>query len=110
MTLTSTLKDGCLIITTDGYLNNTGGELIAEECYKFLDDGVNKIVIDLLLTKVVNSIGISILIEILERLINAEGKMIFINLDPAIDKTFAIMGLSQFAGKAGSLEEALGAF
>ncbi len=107
MTLSSRTIDGCLVITTDGYLNNAGGELIAAECYKHIDEGINKTIIDLTATKVVNSVGISILIEIIERLLDVEGKIIFTGLDPAVEKTFTIMGLFQFAGKAPSLDEAL---
>ena len=107
MTLTSQITDGCLIVTTDGYLNNAGGELIAAECYKHIDEGINKTIVDLTATKVVNSVGISILIEIIERLLDVEGKIVFTGLDPAVEKTFTIMGLFQFAGKAASLDEAL---
>jgi anti-anti-sigma factor len=62
---------------------------------------------DLEKSKVVNSIGISYLIEIIEKLSQNNGKMIFTNLDPAIEKTFKIMGLFQFAEKADSVDSAL---
>ena len=34
-----------------------------------------------------------------------EGKLYFTNLDPAIEKTFTIMGLFQFAEKVDSIDE-----
>ncbi len=97
-----------LVITTHGYINNHGGEKICEEAIKQVDDGVKTVILDLKDTKVVNSIGISLIIEIIEKLNNVGGKLIFINLDPTIEKTFTIMGLFQFASKANSLEEAIG--
>ncbi len=48
-------------------------------------------------TKIVNSIGISILIEIIEKMLEIEGKLAFCDLTPTIEKTFHIMGLAQYA-------------
>lgn len=107
LTLSATIKNSIVIIATSGYINNIGGEKIAQECYKYIDDGISKIVLDLKDSKVVNSIGISILIEIMEKLEDVAGKLVFINLDSAIEKTFSIMGLFQYAGKAGSIDDAL---
>ena len=70
-------------------------------------DAMNKVVIDLEKSKMINSIGISYLLEIIETLNQKEGKLVFVNLDPTIEKTFKIMGLFQFAGKADSLNSAL---
>lgn len=96
-----------LVIETFGYLNNDGGEIIAKECYKHIESGIKTIILDLKETKVVNSMGISVLIEIIDNLNQVNGKLVFINLDAAIEKTFSIMGLFQFSLKANTLQEAL---
>jgi anti-anti-sigma factor len=85
------------ILRTDGYINNTGGEEIAKEAYALLGGGVTRLLLDLEKTKIVNSIGISILIEILEKLQDQGGKLAFCRLTPTIEKTFQIMGLAQYA-------------
>ena len=103
--LISELQDKTLIIITEGYINNAGGEKIVRELEKH--SGVNKLVLNLEKSKVVNSIGISHLIEVIEKLNQINGKLIFTNLDPTIEKTFSIMGLFQFAEKADSVESAL---
>lgn len=105
--LTTELHDKTLVIITDGYINNIGGEKIVQEFDKHSD--VNKLILNLENSKVVNSIGISHLIEVIEKLNQANGKLIFTNLDPTIEKTFSIMGLFQFAGKADTVESALNA-
>lgn len=105
--LTSELIDNALVLRTDGYINNTGGERIVNEFTKYSGNGVNKVILDLEKSKVVNSIGISYLIEVIEKLNQINGKMIFANLDPTIEKTFKIMGLFQYAEKADSIELAL---
>lgn len=105
--LSSELSDKILILKTEGYINNTGGEKIIGEFSKHFENGISKVIMDLEKSKVVNSIGISYLIEIIEKLSQNNGKLVFTNLDPAIEKTFKIMGLFQFAEKADSMDSAL---
>lgn len=105
--LQSELKDNTLILRTEGYLNNIGGEKIAQEVSENLNKKISRVIIDLEKSKVVNSIGISYLIDVIEQLNENNGKLIFTNLDPTIEKTFNIMGLFQFAEKADSTDAAL---
>lgn len=90
-------RQGFAIIRTEGYINNQGGEEIAKVAYKLIDEGYKVLLLNLAGTKIVNSIGISIMIEIIEKMIEIDGKMAFCCLTPTIDKTFHIMGLSQYA-------------
>jgi anti-anti-sigma factor len=103
--LISDLHNKTLVIKTEGYINNVGGEKIVQEFSKYPE--VNKLVLNLENSKVVNSIGISHLIEVIEKLSQSDGKLVFTNLDPTIEKTFSIMGLFQFAEKADNVEAAL---
>jgi anti-anti-sigma factor len=105
--LVSEVRDMRLIITTSGYVNNIGGETIALEFNKHFEKGTKHVVINLGQSKVVNSVGMSFLIEIIEKLQEVDGKLVFTNLDPAVEKMLAIMGLFQFAGKEKSVEDAL---
>ena len=88
---------GVAILRTDGYINNTGGEEIARRAYGLLEEGSARLLLDLEKTKIVNSIGISILIEILEKVLDQGGRLAFCHLTPTIEKTFQIMGLAQYA-------------
>jgi anti-anti-sigma factor len=85
------------ILYTKGYINNLGGEEIANRAYELMDDNVRSLLLNLRETKIVNSIGISILIEIIEKMIEKEGKIGFCCLTPVIHKTFQIMGLANYA-------------
>jgi len=104
--LVSETKGNCIVINTTGYINNVGGQKIADEFYKHSGNGINNVILNLAMSNVVNSIGISFLIEIIEKLNQSNGKLIFSNLDPSIEKTFTIMGLFQFAKKADTIDEA----
>ena len=86
-----------VIIQTDGYLNNVGGEKIAEACYEKIESGKIKFILDLEKSAVVNSIGVSILIEIIEKLQDVDGSLGYYNLAPIVDKTFNIMGLTKYS-------------
>ena len=95
------------VLYTKGYINNVGGEEIANRAYELMDDGVRTLLLNLRETKIVNSIGISILIEIIEKMIEINGKLGFCCLTPTIDKTFHIMGLAQYAPIFDTEERAL---
>ena len=102
-------RDKVAVIYTDGYINNQGGEEIARVAYELLDEGYKSLLLNLEKTKIVNSIGISILIEIIERMLEIQGNLAFCNLTPTIDKTFHIMGLAQYTSiytdEASALEQ-----
>jgi anti-anti-sigma factor len=92
---------------TDGYLNKEGGEKILNEFIKNSNNGISVVILDLDKSKIVNSIGVSYLIDIVERLMDTEGKLVFTNLDPAVKNTLDMMGIFQVAEIAESVESAL---
>lgn len=100
-------ENGIIIIKTSGYLNNVGGEKISETCYSEIKKGAKYFLLDLEDSKVVNSIGVSILIEIIEKLQEIDGKLGYYNLAPIVAKTFKIMGISSYSEIYESKEEAL---
>jgi anti-anti-sigma factor len=95
------------ILYTKGYINNVGGEEIANRAYELMDDGVKTLLLNLRETKIVNSIGISILIEIIEKMMDKGGSIAFCSLTPVIHKTFQIMGLANYAKIFADENEAL---
>jgi len=97
LNITVDRREGLAVIYTEGYINNQGGEEIAKAAYKLLDESYKTLLLNLAGTKIVNSIGISILIEIIEKMIEIDGKLGFCCLTPTIEKTFHIMGLAQYA-------------
>jgi anti-anti-sigma factor len=105
--LTSEVRDNSLVIATSGYVNNVGGEAIATEFGRHFDNGIKRVLINLAGSRVVNSIGMSFLIEIIEKLQEVDGKLVFTNLDPAVEKMLSIMGIFTFAGKEPTVEEGL---
>lgn len=101
--------NGIVVITTDGYLNNVGGETIAAVCDEKMSEGKHKFLINMAGTKVVNSIGVSILIEIIEKLQDVDGRLGYCNLAPIVHKTFTIMGINKYSSIFDTEEEGLSA-
>jgi anti-sigma B factor antagonist len=91
------LSDGVGLIAAAGYINNEGGQAIADAANTLMGQGCKTLLIDLDGTRIINSIGVSILLEILEKLMDEKGQLAFCNLTPTISKTFEIMGLVQYA-------------
>ena len=84
-------------IHTDGYINNLGGEKIGEAANQLIAEGFTRLIINMEKSTVINSIGISILIEVIEKIQEVDGQMAFCCLTKTIAKTFTIMGLAQYA-------------
>lgn len=91
------LTGGVGLIAAAGYINNEGGQAIADAASELLDAGCSSLLIDLDGTRIINSIGVSILLEIMEKLLEDNGRLAFCSLTPTISKTFEIMGLVQYA-------------
>tara|TARA_B100002052_G_scaffold278250_1_gene284413 strand:- start:321 stop:665 length:345 start_codon:yes stop_codon:yes gene_type:complete len=89
-------KNGVIVISTNGYFNNVAGEAVLEIFNQKMESGSKNFLVDMSESKVVNSIGVSILIEIIEKLQGVDGKLAFCNLAGIVEKTFNIMGLTKY--------------
>ena len=97
------------IVETEGYINSIGAEKVAETCDELLQGGVKYLVLNLAKSRIINSIGISILIEVIEKVKDLEGKVAFCCVTPTIGKTFRIMGLLKVADLYDSEADAVAA-
>jgi anti-sigma B factor antagonist len=107
---TSVLGSGLGLIAAAGYINNEGGQAVADAATDLVNRGCTSLLIDLEGTRIINSIGVSILLEIMEKLMEDRGTLAFCNLTPTIAKTFEIMGLDQYARVYSDRETAVSAF
>lgn len=88
--------EGCVVIYTDNYLNDVEGEELENTCDIFLKKGGKKVIIDFASTELINSIGISILIGIMEKIKQAEGVLFFSGLKKINNDIFNALGLTQY--------------
>ena len=86
------------VIACEGYINQTGGEQVAEECNRLIDEGIVHLILNLERAPIVNSVGIACLFEAIERAQEARGSVAFCCLTPTLAKTFRIMRLAEATG------------
>jgi len=95
------------IFTSHGYINNQGGEAIAQAYHQAQAEGATIYLLNLADSRIVNSIGVSVLIELLEETLDRGHCMAFCACVPIVAKTFQIMGLTQYAAMYDTLALAL---
>ena len=102
-----TVNGKVAIVTAPSYVNEKSAEAISEECSGLINDGVSLVLIDMRDCRMVNSVGVAIIIEIIEVLGEQGGGLSFCSLSETIAKTFQIMGLLQLTAIFESEEDAL---
>jgi anti-anti-sigma factor len=101
------LTDGAAVIYPGPYLNQLRGERIETVCQELLDRGVRRIVVNFEETELINSIGISILLGVIETVNNARGGLVLSNLNESNRELFEMLGLGSHVEMAETEELAL---
>ena len=101
-------EPGFAVLRTEGYINNLGAERIEQEIEPLLADGCRRFIINFSGSPIINSMGLSILIGVIERMLEVNGVLVFTDLTEVNAETMEIMGLSQYAHILPSEEEARG--
>ncbi len=95
------------VVYASDYLNKLTGERIEHECKKQLDSGARALVIDFRDTELVNSIGISILLGIIDIAEKSGAPVVFSDVNDKIVQLFDMLGLTLHVVLAKDEQEAL---
>ncbi|MDQ1636894.1 MAG: hypothetical protein QOF62_233 [Pyrinomonadaceae bacterium] len=95
------------VVYASDYLNKLTGERIERECKKQLDSGARALVIDFSDTELVNSIGISILLGIIDIAEKNGALVVFSDVNNETVQLFEMLGLTRHVVLAKDEEEAL---
>jgi anti-anti-sigma factor len=110
-TISSSIRSRCVGTTTviyaSDYLNKLSGERIARECKRQLDSGCRVLVIDFRDTELVNSIGISILLGVIDVAERNDAQVIFSDVNNHTVQLFEMLGLTRHVALAKDEQEAL---
>ncbi len=87
------LIDGAAVIYPGPYLNQLRGEDIESRCRELLATGVRHLVVNFEETELINSIGISILLGVIEAVNEASGVLLLSNLSASNRELFEMLGL-----------------
>lgn len=83
------------VIHAGDYLNKLTGEQIEYECRRRLEAGCKEIVVNFSETEIVNSIGISILLGVIDIAANNNAKVLFSDVNEGTVELFEMLGLTK---------------
>ena len=95
------------VIYASNYLNKLNGERIERECRQQLEAGRRALVINFRDTELVNSIGVSILMGVIDAAEQNDARLVFSNVDSHTINLFEMLGLSRHVSLVNDEEEAL---
>ena len=95
------------VVYASDYLNKLTGERIEHECRKQLDSGARALVIDFSDTDMVNSIGVSILLGIIDVAEKSGAVVVFSDVNSDTAQLFEMLGLTRHVVLAKNEQEAI---
>jgi anti-anti-sigma factor len=95
------------VVYASDYLNRLTGEKIERECRRQLNCGCRALVIDFSDTKLVNSIGISILLGIIDVAEKSGAQIVFSDVNHQTIQLFEMLGLTRHVLLAKDEREAI---
>ena len=98
---------GVAVVYAGDYVNKMSGQRIERECRLNIDQGCRRIVINFKDTELVNSIGVSILLGIVDIAERRGARLVFTNLNRHNQRLFDLLGLTRCVALADSEEAAL---
>ena len=83
------------VVFAGDYLNKLTGEQIERECRQRLDEGCKELVVNFSRTEIVNSIGVSILLGVIDSARGTGAKVVFSDVKDDTAELFDMLGLSR---------------
>ena len=87
--------EGTAVIHAGDYINKLSGEQIEHECKRKLDEGCKELILNFADTEIVNSIGISILLGVIDTASNKGAKVVFSEMNEDTVELFDMLGLTK---------------
>jgi len=95
------------IICAGDYLNKLSGERVERECKRQLEAGCRALVLNFRDTELINSIGVSILMGIIDAAHESSAQLIFSDVNNPTKDLFEMLGLTRHVSMATDEGEAL---
>jgi anti-anti-sigma factor len=95
------------VVYAGDYLNKLSGERIERECRRQLEAGCRALIINFRETELVNSIGVSILLGVIDAAERTGAQLIFSDVNHQTIQLFEMLGLTRHVALARDEQEAL---
>ena len=100
-------EEDTLVVCVGGYLNSLLGEEVEKVVRARLEEGGRRVVLNFQGMRLVNSIGISFVIGIVEKVMEREGRMGFCEVSRINRDLFRVTGLEKYVRSFETEKEAL---
>ena len=92
---TATADDKRAVVFAGDYLNKLAGEQIERECRQRLNDGCTELVVNFSQTEIVNSIGVSILLGVIDSAKGTGARVVFSDVKEETVELFDMLGVTR---------------
>ena len=99
-------EPGYAVLRTNGYINNLGAERIEQEYDSLIEQGCRHFIINFAESPIINSMGLAILLGIIEKNLSTQGTIVFCCLTEVNAETMEIMDITQYVTLAPTEEAA----
>ena len=99
---TANAEDKRAVVFAGDYLNKLTGEKIERECRQRLNEGCEELVVNFSQTEIVNSIGVSILLGVIDSARVSGAKVVFSDVKEETIELFDMLGLTRHVTIAAS--------
>jgi anti-anti-sigma regulatory factor len=83
------------VVYAGDYLNKLAGEQIERECKLRLSKGCSELIVNFSQTEIVNSIGVSILLGVIDSAAGTGTKVVFSDVSPHTIELFEMLGITK---------------
>ena len=88
-------EDGTAVVLAGDYLNKITGQRVERECRRCIEHGCKQLIVDFSDTEIVNSIGVSILLGVIDSASSAGAKVVFSHLNASTAELFDLSGVTK---------------
>ncbi|GAB4362968.1 MAG: hypothetical protein Kow00128_03260 [Deltaproteobacteria bacterium] len=99
-----------VVVYVDGYLNSLLGEEIERVVQELLGTGGQRVLLNFEGTRLINSIGISFIIGVVEKIMERNGTLAFCSLNRINRELFQMTGVARYVRAFDTEEDALAYF
>lgn len=110
MEISENKRDGILIVTIKGRLDAISSPTAEKRVFELINDGANKVVLDLAGVEYLSSAGMRMLLSTTKKLKGLSGKMVLSSVTPNVMDVLKISGFDHVLEIAKSESEALKRF
>ena len=82
------------VVYADDYLNKLSGESVERECRQKIAEGARELIVDFSRTEIVNSIGVSILLGVIDAAKSNGATVMFADVNEGTAELFEMLGVT----------------